>query len=854
MNQTGKFNWNIPGRKIINRFLIAPLLALACVAGQTSALAIENGATAIGEPVVGIFYEGSQRILCSGAVLEPRIVVTAHHCIPNAGENSDSYLKRKILVSEPGKKITFDVGNKARVIEIVTKKEKWSLGVCANGFCDDLDDIAFLILDRDYSVPANLRIASEEDIQRFRKSNAQVVTYGYGRMSYTEWSPGVPYKLSANLEEPNQGGYGTKAFNVSVKGNQNICSGDSGGPTYALEGDFIYYVGPTSGTRRPSCIEKPMADSGFFGGTFLAAKGSLFTEAQEKVVQIKAAAELESKQEAKNVDTLKECRIPRSDWSIASLGFPLRAERLANFAKPKILVLRFQLKDEPVINMSQEELSTFSSVVQDVKDFSSNLNTPEFIFSKVIEIPWTSSELDQIKINVPKTWGTDFSNSTYGFTEKVIKFADSVIDYRGIDAVILYGKSSSRKQEVAEAMMFTSEPLRTNNAKRADGSNWFDPIKTNEGLISNVSLLYNRSERNVITHELMHLYGLTDLYGGTTGPGVFSLMESNWLNLLTYEKWILGWHPDNQVKCLSNVSTSTLTEFSLEFKKSKEIMLISTTSGANYVVETLAHLGKPTLAFYSVENNRRPPLMLFKDSQSLRFVDLQLATPEKISAQLVAPDVTLLIKDIDSETVTFSLMGKSLTNSEANKVLIDAALVKRTFRIGEIAERDRLLAEVKAAELKAKQEAEAKAAAELKAKQEAEAKAAAELKAKQEAEAKAAAELKAKQEAEAKAAAELKAKQEADAKADADLKAKQEADAKAAAELRTKQEAEAKAAADKAAGEKIIADAKAEAARTLAAAKAAVAKKKVTITCTKGKLTKQVTAVKPVCPKGYKKK
>jgi hypothetical protein len=60
-----------------------------------------------------------------------------------------------------------------------------------------------------------------------------------------------------------------------------------------------------------------------------------------------------------------------------------------------------------------------------------------------------------------------------------------------------------------------------------------------------------------------------------------------------------------------------------------------------------------------------------------------------------------------------------------------------------------------------------------------------------------AAELKAKQEADAKAAAELKAKQEAEAKAAADLKAKQEAEAKAAADLKAKQEAEAKAAATK---------------------------------------------------------
>ena len=60
----------------------------------------------------------------------------------------------------------------------------------------------------------------------------------------------------------------------------------------------------------------------------------------------------------------------------------------------------------------------------------------------------------------------------------------------------------------------------------------------------------------------------------------------------------------------------------------------------------------------------------------------------------------------------------------------------------------------------------------------------------------------------------------------ADLKAKQEAEAKAAADLKAKQEAEAKAA----------------------------AKKKITITCLKGKLVKKVTGMKPVCPKGYKKK
>jgi hypothetical protein len=48
--------------------------------------------------------------------------------------------------------------------------------------------------------------------------------------------------------------------------------------------------------------------------------------------------------------------------------------------------------------------------------------------------------------------------------------------------------------------------------------------------------------------------------------------------------------------------------------------------------------------------------------------------------------------------------------------------------------------------------------------------------------------------------------------------------------------------------------AKAAAAKAAAAKAAAAKAKTTTITCVKGKLTKKVTAVKPVCPAGYKKK
>jgi len=100
--------------------------------------------------------------------------------------------------------------------------------------------------------------------------------------------------------------------------------------------------------------------------------------------------------------------------------------------------------------------------------------------------------------------------------------------------------------------------------------------------------------------------------------------------------------------------------------------------------------------------------------------------------------------------------------------------------------------------------------------------------------------------------AELKARQEAEAKVATELKARQEAEAKAAADKVAAEkiitDAESEAA-------KIIADAESEAAKIIADAKAkAAATKKTTITCIKGKLTKKVTAVNPKCPKGYKKK
>jgi hypothetical protein len=279
-------------------------------------------------------------------------------------------------------------------------------------------------------------------------------------------------------------------------------------------------------------------------------------------------------------------------------------------------------------------------------------------------------------------------------------------------------------------------------------------------------------------------------------------------------------------------------------------------------------------------------------SLTVRFLDPVISYKEnKVGLVKKVNDLTYQISGYATEPIDIEITANcssrcGLTNSvpapapskttgagESAAEVIDAANKATEAALSAAAAADAKAA----AELKAKQEADAKAAseraaAELKAKQEATEKeaadkAAADLKA---AAAKVAAELKAAAEkiAADKAAAELKVAAD---KVAADLKAKLEADKvaadlkaaadKAAADLKAKLEAELKAAADKAlvdkaAAEKLLADTKAAAAKILAAAKAkaAAAKKKTTITCVKGKLTKKVTAIKPVCPKGYTKK
>ncbi len=582
-------------------------------------------------------------------------------------------------------------------------------------------------------------------------------------------------------------------------------------------------------------------------------------------------------------EAIDACRVPDTKWSEVSLGFPVRKERLKYLAKPRVLVIPFHPSDAPSFSLSPAEKAKFFQSADDIKKLSTGLSQIDFVFNPTIKLSITTSQMDKFKIDAQRTYLKDFENDQFGFVEKVIKEFDQNIDYSGVDSVILYGFSASSNQEIASAMQFTVDMnLVKNSYKRPDGKPWYFPIDTNEKSISNAILMYNRSEVSTITHELLHNYGLTDLYGAPNTPAGLSRMASDDATLLSYEKWVLGWHPDQEVFCVAERDSQKISKFVFEVGDKEQLALVRHNTDVLYVVESLIKNKNLFLSFYKLTNDARPPIEYY--SYSNGNAGVSLADSNSITGNYVGDDYSLLIHSITDSLATVYVYPNSLASSSDVQKLI-----------------------TEAKELAVKQEAEAKVAAELKAKADEatiiESKllghyyedasgchtegVAAALQSNASGtwtdvaiargwlrppgcpsnnpvkpwtvykptpgemlrwkiqfpgsvaftnpfvetttkylenleSVKRAAELRAKQEAEAKAAAELKAKQEAEAKAAAELKAEQEAEAKAAAELKAKQEAEAK--------------------------------KKSTITCVKGKTVKKVTAVKPKCPAGYKKK
>ena len=316
----------------------------------------------------------------------------------------------------------------------------------------------------------------------------------------------------------------------------------------------------------------------------------------------------------------------------------------------------------------------------------------------------------------------------------------------------------------------------------------------------------------LFAHEIGHLFGFTDIYNMNDNRETieyvrhpFDTMGSLSFGLGAWNRWLMGWVADSQVVCLDESTDVYENNISaLNLKDGLKAVVIRLSPKEVLIVEARRKDKYDTFEFD------------FKNYNGLAIHHLDTSIRSGKGAMKIYYDEELAVPVGQGDLKTLSMASLAAKIIEADEYLYykpSNILIENLYSDGtnnqvRISFGESALTNLKNAKAKSEAVKLEKAAAELKAKQDAEAN-------KQEAEA------KAKQEVEAKAAAELKAKQEAEAKAAAELKAMQDAEAKAAAEAKAVAEA---------------------------------VNKKTTIICIKGKAVKKVTAVKPKCPKGYKRK
>jgi len=367
--------------------------------------------------------------------------------------------------------------------------------------------------------------------------------------------------------------------------------------------------------------------------------------------------------------SVESCRIKALANDTVSLGFPVAAERLAHIAHPKVLVIPIRLSDQPNYAFVQSYKDDYRQVAENISVLSGGKSTVEFVFNQPIDMNFSTDDMIQLARNQKTSFHNDLSKSTWGFVRRVIAEQDASINFTGIDAVVLEGSSNKGFDYIGEAMMFSKNTMDL----------WHESIKTSEGTISNTVLLDRHPPTSVITHELLHLYGLTDLYGGNSGPGQLSLMDGQNIKLLAYEKWILGWLPDESVTCITPSLDNSISKVTFDYSKGDKLAVIQPSNGIPYIAETSELYGNNYFAFFSLNLTAHPPINLFQETIDGHHDGVRISNYSVIGSKLSGTDFSVVISNWSTSSLTINVYKTSSESSSAVKQLFTAAMQAKNF-------------------------------------------------------------------------------------------------------------------------------------------------------------------------------
>jgi len=211
-------------------FMLTSFTLVFCM---PSAFAVENGSDADGNPVVVQIQLtfSNYSTTCSGALMAPRIVVTADHCIKLVGESNKSNLIQSAKVAPAGARRDGQGINYVKVTDFIFTPREGKNGA------------AFLVLESDLTFKLPVRIASATDIDNLQANKTPIKFIGYGTSDKNE----VVYK---NLPQIAYGELFKDLENQRVHFRSypaTSCQGDSGGPIYQQLDNELLLIGVING-------------------------------------------------------------------------------------------------------------------------------------------------------------------------------------------------------------------------------------------------------------------------------------------------------------------------------------------------------------------------------------------------------------------------------------------------------------------------------------------------------------------------------------------------------------------------------------------------------------------------------